>query len=215
MRKILLIISALFLAGCQHQYDRVAELDAVWEKENRELFNKIGVREYTNLTKEQAVNAMLIAFQRLDIVIDSSENQILISTLNNGFYIIKGNKITNFNTENSGIKSNIILSITKISGGDIWLGTYAGATKLSKTPMYTFHREPWINKHSVRSIIEIEPKKLLFGLSEGGIKTPGDYSKYNFLRGYTINDMYKSKNNDFWIGKYRSCNCDTLSLPSR
>ena len=73
MRKILLIISALFLFGCQHQYDRVAELDAVWEKENRELFNKIGIREYTNLTKEQAVNAMLIAFQRLDIVIDSSD----------------------------------------------------------------------------------------------------------------------------------------------
>ena len=73
MRKIILIISALFLFGCHHQYDRVAELDAVWEKENRVLFNKIGVREYTNLTKEQAVNAMLIAFQRLDIVIDSSD----------------------------------------------------------------------------------------------------------------------------------------------
>ena len=70
MKKILLIIPILFLFGCQ---SNIVNLDAVWEKENRELFNKIGVREYTNLTKEQAVNAMVIAFQRLDIVIDSSD----------------------------------------------------------------------------------------------------------------------------------------------
>lgn len=70
MRKIIFVISALFLFGCQ---SNIVNLDAVWEKENRELFNKIGVREYTNLTKEQAVNAMVIAFQRLDIVIDSSD----------------------------------------------------------------------------------------------------------------------------------------------
>ncbi len=70
MKKFLLIISTLLLFGCQ---SNIVNLDAVWEKENRELFNKIGVREYTNLTKEQAVNAMVIAFQRLDIVIDSSD----------------------------------------------------------------------------------------------------------------------------------------------
>jgi hypothetical protein len=70
MRKIILIISALFLFGCQSQ---ITSLDAVWEKENRELFNKIGVREYTGLTKEQAVNAMVVAFQRLDIIIENSD----------------------------------------------------------------------------------------------------------------------------------------------
>lgn len=70
MRKILLIISALFLFGCQSQ---ITSLDAVWEKENRELFNKIGVREYSGLTKEQAVNAMVVAFQRLDIIIENSD----------------------------------------------------------------------------------------------------------------------------------------------
>ena len=70
IKKILLIFSTLWLFGCQ---SNIVNLDAVWEKENRELFNKIGVRDYTNLTKEQAVNAMVIAFQRLDIVIDSSD----------------------------------------------------------------------------------------------------------------------------------------------
>ena len=70
IKKFLLIISTLFLIGCQSQ---IGSLDAVWEKDNRELFNKIGVREYTGLTKEQAVNAMVIAFQRLDIIIENSD----------------------------------------------------------------------------------------------------------------------------------------------
>jgi hypothetical protein len=70
MRKIILIISALFLFGCQSQ---IASLDSVWEKENSEIFKRIGVREYTGLTKEQAVNAMVIAFQRLDLIVDSSD----------------------------------------------------------------------------------------------------------------------------------------------
>jgi hypothetical protein len=70
MKKIIIILSALFLFSCQSQ---IGNLDAVWEKENRELFNKIGVREYTGITKEQAVNAMIIAFQRLDIIIENSD----------------------------------------------------------------------------------------------------------------------------------------------
>jgi hypothetical protein len=70
MKKFLLILSTLFLIGCQSQ---IGSLDAVWEKDNRELFNKIGVREYTVLTKEQAFNSMVIAFQRLDIIIENSD----------------------------------------------------------------------------------------------------------------------------------------------
>jgi hypothetical protein len=70
VKKILLILSTLWLFGCQ---SNIASLDAVWEKENSEIFKSIGVREYTGLTKEQAVNAMVIAFQRLDLIVDSSD----------------------------------------------------------------------------------------------------------------------------------------------
>ena len=71
MRKILVtLISVFFLSGCM---PNLAGVDSVWEKENRELFNKIGIREYAGLTKEKAVNAMAITFQRLDIIIENSD----------------------------------------------------------------------------------------------------------------------------------------------
>ena len=71
MKKIIVLILSFFLlSSC---IGNLTEVDSVWDKENRELFNKIGVREYTGLTKEQAVNAMVIAFQRLDIIIENSD----------------------------------------------------------------------------------------------------------------------------------------------
>jgi hypothetical protein len=70
---ICFFISFFFLSSC---IGNLAAVDSVWEKENRELFNKIGVREYTGVTKEQAINAMVIAFQRLDIIIENSDFKI-------------------------------------------------------------------------------------------------------------------------------------------
>ena len=54
MKKIIVLILSFFLlSSC---IGNLTEVDSVWDKENRELFNKIGVREYTGLTKEQAVD---------------------------------------------------------------------------------------------------------------------------------------------------------------
>jgi hypothetical protein len=69
IKKILIAVLTIFLTNCSS----ISELDAVWEKDNNELFKTIGTREYTNLTKEQAVNAMVISFQRLDLIIENSD----------------------------------------------------------------------------------------------------------------------------------------------
>jgi hypothetical protein len=117
MRKFLLIISTLFLLGCQSQ---VASLDAVWEKENSILFNKIGVREYTGLNKEQAVNAMVIAFQRLDLIVESSDFRVGLLSGNatapkplthEEFEIVKA-------VEDSRARQHVLLFMWELTGFD-------------------------------------------------------------------------------------------------
>jgi len=73
MKKIILVL-ILLLTSCVST--GMNDLDKIWEKENKEIFNKIGIREYIGITKEQAIKAMVIAFQRLDIIIENSDFKV-------------------------------------------------------------------------------------------------------------------------------------------
>ena len=53
----------------------LGKLDAAWGKENQGLQNAIGTKTYSSISKEKAMNAMLLAFQRLDLIIDSSDSK--------------------------------------------------------------------------------------------------------------------------------------------
>lgn len=68
--QIAFAVPIILLCGCSTQ---IHNLNVEWEKDNKQLANKIGVRTYQGITKEKAINAMAIAFQRMDMVITSSD----------------------------------------------------------------------------------------------------------------------------------------------
>lgn len=65
------ILAASLLSGCVTA--GLKAIDANWGAQNQIILNKIGVRTYDNISKEKAMNAMLAAFQRLDLIVDNAD----------------------------------------------------------------------------------------------------------------------------------------------
>ena len=57
------------ITGC---VNRIPELNAVWSKENRKYERKLGVKFY-KLSKEEAMNAMAFAYQRLGLIVSNMQ----------------------------------------------------------------------------------------------------------------------------------------------
>jgi hypothetical protein len=73
MKQLYLLICIFIFVGISGCAGNMKNLNAAWEHDNKQMLNKIGTKEYKNVSKEKAVNAMAIAFQKLDIVITSSD----------------------------------------------------------------------------------------------------------------------------------------------
>ena len=76
MKKNTLLICAVavisFLSGCATT-GGLQGLDADWGRENQGLQDKLGVKTYENISKEKAMNALMVAFQRLDLIVENSD----------------------------------------------------------------------------------------------------------------------------------------------
>jgi hypothetical protein len=87
MHKLLLIafvsFSFFILSGCASR-GTIKSLDYEWGLENQSIQNTIGVRTYENISKDKAMNAMLVAFQRLDLIVENSD-------ANTGFILATAN----------------------------------------------------------------------------------------------------------------------------
>lgn len=72
--KLILVVVGVvfFLSGCVTQ-SQMQNLDAMWDKDNHEIYKKLGTRDFQGVSKEQAMNAMAITFQRLDLIITTSD----------------------------------------------------------------------------------------------------------------------------------------------
>ena len=69
---IILLSICLLVSGCS---SGLQNLDNEWGKDNREIQNKLGVKIYNNISKEKAMSAMLVAFQRLDLIVENTDFQ--------------------------------------------------------------------------------------------------------------------------------------------
>jgi len=63
------LLFALTISGCA---SGLKDLDAEWGTENQSIQNVLGVKTY-ELPKEKAMAAMLVAFQRLDMIVENSD----------------------------------------------------------------------------------------------------------------------------------------------
>jgi hypothetical protein len=68
---------AFFLVGCANN---MPKLDEVWEKHNSATYASKGTREYKHVSKADAVKAMIVAFQQLDIIIENSDMTVGLLT---------------------------------------------------------------------------------------------------------------------------------------
>lgn len=65
-----LVISFLALTACT---GGLKTLDAEWGRNNTEIQNKLGVKNYDGISKEKAMNAMAVALQRLDLIVGNAD----------------------------------------------------------------------------------------------------------------------------------------------
>ncbi|OEU65788.1 MAG: hypothetical protein BA863_09980 [Desulfovibrio sp. S3730MH75] len=77
MRRILIVFAVcVFSCGIVGCTAGLKNLDTAWEKDNTEIANKLGSKFYSGITKEQAMSAMVVALQRLDVVVESADFKI-------------------------------------------------------------------------------------------------------------------------------------------
>lgn len=79
-------------------------------------------------------------------------------------------KFTHFNKANSGLPSNVTLSILKDSRGDIWIGTLNGGLSVfdkNKRRFVTFSEKNALNNGTVYAIVEDEQGKIWVSTNHG------------------------------------------------
>jgi|GEM_PF-2900634 len=73
----ILIAAILSLTGCVGQIiASVKTLETVWGEDNLQLKNKLGLKSYDGMSKEDAMNAMAIACQRLDLLVENADFKV-------------------------------------------------------------------------------------------------------------------------------------------
>ncbi len=128
-------------------------------------------------------------------------SQLWLSTLDDGLYLVTDSSEIQFTQMNSGLASNVILTIHEDVGGDIWIGTLGGGvSKLNLTPMFSYHKEDWLNEDAVQSIFQDPQGVLWFGCRYGGIKTM-DSTHYDLTRFKNMNvtGIRKFSDEKIWI----------------
>lgn len=71
-RYLYLIFISFLLGGCVTQ-SQMQNLDAMWDQDNQQLYKKLGTRDFQGVSKEQAMSALAITFQRLDLITSNSD----------------------------------------------------------------------------------------------------------------------------------------------
>lgn len=71
-RYIYPIFMAFLLGGCVTQ-SQMQNLDAMWDQDNQQLYKKLGTRDFQGVSKEQAMSALAITFQKLDLITSNSD----------------------------------------------------------------------------------------------------------------------------------------------
>ena len=71
---MIILISVFILTGCAAQLmKQVKTLESTWGKDNTQLQNKLGIKNFDGLPKEKAMNAMAVTFQRLELITENAD----------------------------------------------------------------------------------------------------------------------------------------------
>ena len=72
IRQISTLAIAFLLGGCVTQ-SQMQNLDTMWDKDNQQLYKKLGTKDYQGISKEQAMSALAVTFQNLDLITSTSD----------------------------------------------------------------------------------------------------------------------------------------------
>jgi len=152
---------------------------------------------------------------------EDSESVFWISSYNNGLvkFTRSDRSFTIFNTENSGLPSNIILCITEDESNNLWLGTMdGGLIKFNKkTEKFTVYKNSEndsasISSNSVSCIHIIDEDKYLVATSKGLNEfdpSSGKFRSYindpkdpDSLSYNWITSIFRDSRGNFWISTY-------------
>lgn len=106
------------------------------------IYNKSGniwryLKEKKRFERYQLIPSDILSIIDLErySIYEDSRGIIWITTFGNGLFVIEEDgKVTHFTAENSGLRTNYLLTITEDRMGDIWIGTeYTGIVKVSLT----------------------------------------------------------------------------------
>lgn len=184
MKKIYLLIGVLVfvtLSGCASQ---IKHLNAAWEHDNKQLADKIGVREYKGVSKEKAINAMAIAFQRLDIIVTNSDFRtgLMAGTATapkplsyEEFEVVKA-------AENSRAQSHVPFMIWDLTGFNSVINVFVLETddgvQISQRAKLNFNG----NRADIIPVSEFPPKGMEIAIN----KIWDEFEKVLFVQGKTL-----------------------------
>jgi len=86
-----------------------------------------------------------------------------------GVYTFNGSTWTSYNTSNSDLPSNTVLSLTQDSGGDWWFGTAGGLCRYDGSNWMTYTTENSPLPHNHVNVVKVDPVGTIWVGTSGGL----------------------------------------------
>ncbi len=138
-------------------------------------------------------------------LLETKENELWVSTSENGIYIIPSSGTYTHLTKKNGLPTNSISSLYQDRSGNIWIGSNGGGLIKYGNRAFTYFNEvDGLNNNGVFSIVEDDDNNIWISTGDEGVYKYNNYesvqyNKNNGLKSNTVRSSVKDKKGNIWF----------------
>lgn len=145
----------------------------------------------------------VLGSRRISAVLQDQNGNIWMGTVRSGLFVMKGDSIINFTTE-EGLLSNRVVSLFQSRDGKIWIGSDTSTCYYNKGAFKVFKTMEGNPIERVTKVLETTDGELWFGTGRGIVRySKGKSYRYTERDGLPfreIRDMAQDSKGDIWVG---------------
>jgi len=177
----------------------------VWFGFRRGNVTKYDGRSFTNF------NDPPLGQQSIHRILEDHLGYIWFGTYRRGLYRYDGQHFENFSVK-QGLADDIVYGLTEDKSGNLWIGTYNGASRYPGDVFVSFSKAEGLPDNAVRNIIEDHKGNYWFTTNSGGMcRYDGNefwiYNRDQGLNHVRVHRIYEDNKQNLWF-----CTGDGVSL---
>lgn len=166
--------------------------------EGLHLFDGIGFREIERKKTPGKAQRWMTG------LLQSRDGSIWASAVDGGLMRSAGGKITRYQTNNSPLPNDYVLSLHEDSKTNLWIGTASGLSRINNGMIVNYTNTEGLTVEATRSIVETQDGMLWIATANGLSRFDGQKFSSFYTNGFLLNNavycLHEDRQGGLWIG---------------